>query len=74
MHASEKDLMVSTLHGQNLQTESIDLSIVIESGVKLLLMWKLLCLKVYFPISGVAPQMMCIVQAGVQTDCICLHA
>lgn len=66
--------MVSTLHGQNLQTESIDLLIVIESGVKLLLMWKLLCLKVYFPISGVAPQIMRIVQAGVPTDFICLHA
>lgn len=62
--------MVST---QTLQTETIDQSIVVESGVN-----GYACtymqVHVYFPISGVAPQMMCIVQAGVQSNFICLHA
>lgn len=72
--------MVSTLYG--LQTETIVQSNVCETGVKFPLMLELLCWKVlacvrtfnaYFPISGAAPQFMCIVLAGVPSQLICLH-
>lgn len=63
-------------------TETIEQSNVGESGVNLPLMLELLCWKVltcvrtfnaYFPISGAAPQFMCIVLAGVPSQLICLH-
>lgn len=60
-------------------TETIEQSNVGESGVNLPLMLELLCWKVltcvrtfnaYCPVSGAAPQFMCIVLAGVPSQCL----